>query len=119
MSDEHIHDDDDSRLKAVLRAVEADAPLPDAAMLDAIRQRAAEAFLSNEDRTGLSAHPKTTTSIQSESLPARPVANLKRRHPMVTQAIRGLCVASAAAAMLMAWLVPVGPEPVLNALAVP
>ena len=115
MSDEFIHDDDDSRLKAVLRAVEADAPLPDAAMLDAIRQRAAEAFLSNEDRTGLSAHPKTTTSIQSESLPARPVANLKRRHPMVTQAIRGLCVASAAAAMLMAWLVPVGPEPVLNA----
>ncbi len=109
MSDERTHDDDDSRLKAVLRAVEADAPLPDAALLDALRQRSAEAFLSNEDRTGKSAHPTTTTPTQTQLPPAQPAAHSKRRHPMVTLAIRGLCVASATVAMLAAWLVPMNP----------
>ncbi|MEK6258550.1 MAG: VIT domain-containing protein [Planctomycetota bacterium] len=103
MSDERTHDDDDSRLKAALRAVEADAPLPDAALLDALRQRAAEAFATG------------TTTTQSQPLPAQTAANSKRRHPMVTLAIRGLWVASAAAAMLVAWLVPIHEGGVSNA----
>ncbi len=115
MSDERTHDDDDSRLKGVLRAVDADAPLPDAAVLDALRQRSVEAFLSNEDRTGMSAHPTKTTPIQSQPQPGQPGANSKRRHPMVTLAIRGLCVASAAVAMLAAWLVPMNPGAVSHA----
>ena len=103
MSDERTHDDDDLRLKAVLRAVEVDAPLPDAALLDALRQRAAEAFAAG------------TTPTQSQLPPAQPVAISKRRHPMVTLAIRGLCVSSAVAAMLAAWLVPMNPGSVSNA----
>ena len=103
MSDERTHDDDDSRLKAVLRAIEADAPSPDAALIEALRQRAAEAFALE------------ITPTQSQSLPIQPAANSKRRHPMVTLAIRGLCVASAALAMLAAWLVPIQEGSISNA----
>ncbi len=138
MSDERTHDDDDSRLKAVLRAVEADAPLPDAALLDALRHRAAEAFAVGTSSEQLrpesrvrevfgthqpgqltmvrfedSTHP--TTPTQTQLLSVQPAAHSKRRHPMVTLAIRGLCVASAAVAMLVAWLVPIHEGGVSNA----
>ena len=66
MSDERIHDDDDSRLKAVLRAVNTDAPLPDAALLDALRQRAAEAFAAGSIPIQSGSPPSVLNSSNTE-----------------------------------------------------
>ena len=92
-----LNDDDDPQLKVAFRAVEADAPLPDTALLDALRQRAAEAFAAVD------------TAPHSQPLPEPPVVNSKRRHPMVTLAIRLLCLATVAAAMMVALLLPMNP----------
>ncbi len=102
MSHELNHDDD-SQFQAALRAALADAPLPDIALLDALRQRAAEAFAAE------------ATTTQTPPLPGPPAAILKRRHPMVTLAIRVLSLATVAAAMLVAFLLPMNPGSISNA----
>ena len=44
MTQEHEHDRDAPRLKAMLRSVDTDAPSPDAGVLRQLRQRAADEF---------------------------------------------------------------------------
>src|SRR5213592_2191562 len=47
MTHENGNERDDERLAALLRAVDADVPQPDRALLDTLRQRSAELFVSN------------------------------------------------------------------------
>lgn len=94
MTDELNPDDHDARLKALLRAVDADVPPPNAALLDALRKKTDDVF------AGEAASPTITPTPAS---PALKPAKLTRRHPMITLAIRGLGLASAAAAILVAW----------------
>lgn len=106
-----IHDNnnnrDEMKLKEMLCAVDADAPAPDHDQLRSLRQRAADEFL----QAATAADPASTASNAASpprSIPIRP----NRRSSMFTLALRGSLVLSAAAALLMAWLTPLGEKSV-------
>ncbi len=139
-SDDRTHDDDDPQLKAVLRTVVPDAPKLDPAVLDAIEQQVTRAFLVADDLQ--SADSKVSSGAEavgegtsSETQALRQVTrsshaedvttaanagttiNSTRRRQMFALAFRGVCLASAMAAVLVAWLFPINPIGVSQAVA--
>lgn len=130
-SDDGTHDEDDPRLKAVLRTVVPDAPVLDAALLDAIEQQVTLAFAAADgsqaadagetakgDKTGLANSQDSSPSANVTSATnSRTTINSTRRRQMFTLAFRGFCLASAMAAMLFAWLAPINQNGVSHAAA--
>lgn len=107
MSDERTHDDDDPRLKAVLRTVVSDAPTLDDGLLETLEQRTADVFAAAVNDSAGCAGPVRS---EDSTLLTITTTNSPRRSPMFLLAVRGLCVAAAAAAMLAAWLVPINQD---------
>jgi predicted Zn-dependent protease len=110
MSHEHDDDFDEQRLTELLRATNADAPPPDAGVLDTLRQRSADAFAeSHRDRPAESpAAEKASTS----PVPPAPQQN----HTMLALALRGTLALSALVALFLAWLTPWNTTPVSGAI---
>lgn len=106
-----IHDDnndtDEMRLKEMLRAVDSGAPAPDGDFLRSLRQRATDEFMQAAAAADSAASSAGAASSQG-SIPIRP----NRRSSMFTLALRGSLVLSAATALLMAWLTPLGEKSV-------
>ncbi len=121
MSNDNHREPHEDRLAALLRAIDADAPLPDAALLAAIGQRAAAAFAESvsdkpvmpelEGTTGTEGTKVTLSSLGSfksfsadESHPAKAtLAPAPRRTTMFTLALRGFVGLVASTAALVMW----------------
>jgi hypothetical protein len=96
MTPEPEHDREE-RLAALLRSVAADAPPSDRAALAALRERSLGEFVA-------SAESESSALVQPPVQPSIPAAVPRKRSPMFTLAIRGLAVAAASAAAIVAWL---------------
>lgn len=95
MTNESSQNDDEKRLQGLLRSVDLDAPVPDPAVLRALRQQAAEAF-SQLDHQATSTSPSNPTSSGSSS--------------MFAMFVRGILAVSAAVTLLAVSLNPWGPQ---------
>src|SRR5579871_5440179 len=111
MNNEHIPDQDEARLKQLLSSIDSNAPRPDAAVLDRIRQLADAEFTRSAPTATLSRPADETTLRQSiSSLNRSP-----RRYSMLAFAARIALTASAAVMLVAAWLVPMGHQSVARA----
>ena len=112
MTQEPTADNDDLQLKAMLRAIDAGASLPDRNRLDALRLRSSDVFAdidSSNDRLdgGIESNAPITqqsvTSSPSSPRPAPAAAVLTRRTPMLTLAMRGAVAAAMSLLVLVTW----------------
>ncbi|MBI5759842.1 MAG: hypothetical protein HZA46_15090 [Planctomycetales bacterium] len=112
MQDNHtIPDPDETRLAALLRAVDTDVPPPDAALLASLRQHSIELFA--ESVGDIPADSQVTTG---HSEPNVTLSQPIRRTRMLTLALRGTLALSTVVALLVAWLSPWNPQSVSGAM---
>jgi len=96
-------DQEDPRWAKLLRAVEGDAPPPDAALLASLRQLSTATFTA-----------AAITSVPAENA-ATPSEIQTRRRPLMFSLMRGAVAACLAAVLLAIWLTWGGPAPLAAA----
>ncbi len=106
MNEEPEHERQEERLAAILRSIEGDAPPPDAAFLDVLRERSAIAFSEQQRHT--SSVPTPAAAATTDERPAPPASH-KPRKTMFTLAMRGLVALAASIVAVVAWLNLSGP----------
>src|SRR5215831_13035802 len=99
MNDEHINDSDETRLRELLRALDVDAAPVDRPVLDALRERTLNAF-EEESSPSLSTPRAIEPAVQLERTPSQQ----KKRHPMITLAVRGVVALAGLAAAILVGL---------------
>ncbi|HEY4261235.1 MAG TPA: VIT domain-containing protein, partial [Schlesneria sp.] len=104
MTHEPEHHRNETDLQGLLRSVDLDAPTPDLAALNALRQRAADEFARAAAVEG-SAPLAAVSPVDST-----PTIPKDRRSSMLALAIRGSLALSAAVALLAVWLNPFAPQ---------
>lgn len=104
MTQQPEHHRDESNLQGLLRSVDLDAPAPDLAALNALRQRAADEYAN---AAALDLQTAQTPPSPTESTPTIPK---DRRSSMFALAIRGSLALSAAIALVAVWLNPLAPQ---------
>lgn len=104
MTHEPEHHRDETDLQGLLRSVDLDAPIPDLAVLNALRQQAADAFAQAAVTEGPAPPPAVDPVASIPTIPK------DRRSSMLALAIRGSLALSAAFALLAVWLNPFTPQ---------
>ncbi|MEX2287409.1 MAG: VIT domain-containing protein [Planctomycetaceae bacterium] len=101
MTDDNAHDQDDERLAELLRAVDADVPQPDRALLETLRQQSAELFLNSISEAD---HQNAPALSEAPAVAATSPPSSRRSFLNMPLALRGLAVLAAAVAGLALWL---------------